>query len=421
MSLAALRVPHSPPLPSPQAWTTLLGPSVSVVDPRVGPVAAYYNGHTYIAYSNGDGEIRVASYSHSTQTITVSPAILSGFGTDPDRHIAAAIIVRQSDHKLLLVCSEHATSNMHVVISSNAEDVSSWGSDNNIGSSLGGSSFYTYATLHQLSGESGKVYLFWRDGDADGSPNPALLRCATSTDGGATWGTPFTIYSAGAGLTPYWSIISDGNSRIDFAPTDGDASSGDTASLYHFYYTGGNYYKSDGTQITTTRPYVPGNLTKVHDGATNGSLQAPWGISSTGPTLTWIAYDPTGSGSDTIYWYGRFSGGSWSVHQIGDTGSLPSNIMGGIAIDRNDPSKLYVGKTASGVWQMFLYQTSDGGATWTTTQLTHDTDQPNTWPFTPINAASGLSCAWLYGPQTPATSYSFGGQMRGYPNPHSPF
>ena len=421
MSTAALRVPHAPPIPSPQAWTPLVGPSSSAVDPRVGPAAAYYNGVTYIAYVTGSGNIRVAAYDHTTHSVAVSPAILTGFGNNPDRHISAAIIVRQSDQRLLIVCSEHATANMHVVISTNPTDITSWGSDNNIGSSLGGSSIYTYAMLHQLSAESGKVYLFWRDGNADGSPNPALLRCSTSTDGGATWGTPFTIYSAGSGLTPYWTIISDGTSRIDFAATDGDASSGNTASLYHFYYTGGSYFKSDGTTITVSRPYAPSNLTKVHDGATSGSLNVPEGISSTGPTLTWLAYDPAGSSSDTIYWYGRFTGGAWSVHQIGDTGSLPSNVEGGIAVDKNDPSKLYVGKTISGLWQMFLYQTPDGGSTWTTQQLTTDADQPNTRPFTPTNAAAGLSCLWLYGPQTPVTPYTFGSQIRGYPNPISAF
>lgn len=410
MTAAALRVPHQPPQTL-RSWFRLIDPPVGE---STGIIlgAAYYNGVTYIGYNDGNGNIRVAAYNHAAETVTVSPAIITG--ASADHHATPSVLVRQSDHKILIACAFHATAHMYVAVSTNAEDVSAWGAATDIGGSLGGTSIYTYANLHQLSAEAGKIYLFYRDGNPAGAPPTAKLSYVTSTDGGSTWSAVTVLYNVSSKAS-YWTIASDGTSRIDFATSDGVADNGDIASLYHFYYTGGSLFKTDGTLISTALPLGAADITKLFDGATNGHVRVPYSVHPSGPTIVWVAYDTAGAGFNEHYWYGRFSGGAWSVNQVNDTGSPPTLgfVEGGLAIDHADTSTLYVFRLVSGQWQMFLYKTTNGGSTWTSTQLTFDADQPNTYPIVPRDADPALKCVWLFGPRN--SDYSFGTQLRGFP------
>lgn len=420
MTVVALRVPRQPPASSSASWQKLVDMPGGAWPGSGNTInATYYNGHTYIGYIDANGAIRVASRNHTTHAVTVSPAIASGFSVD--LHTAPGVLVRSSDHKILVAYTAQATNHMNIAISTNAEDVSAWGTPTDIASTLAGGGQYTYAGLFQLSGESGKIYLYYRDGlDATGK-----LCYSTSSDGGATWAAQTVLYQATNGA--YWSLDSDGVSRIDFAVSDGNAASGDTASLYHFYKSGSSsYFKTDGTAITATLPLAPANLTKLYDGSANGSVRVPYSIIGAGGPYVVLAAANTGGWAThpENYWYAIYSGGSWNIHDITDAGVIPNNDLfeGGATLDAIDPTRVYLTRSSGGNYQVYLYETSDGGATWTSTLLTSDTgDNQNYHPVSPRNADSRLRCLWSSGTIAPDTTQNFTCQIRGYPNPVGAF
>lgn len=396
MTGSLLRVPRGTPS-SGLDFQQLIGPpSGFIAGDNCGP-AVYYNGNTYFGFCDSNGNIKVAKYNHAASTVAVSPAIITGL--TPDVHATPSVLVRSSDHKLVLASLLHNTAHAYIAISTNAEDVSAWGAATDIGTTLAGTA-YTYAHLHQLSSESGKIYLFFRDTVS----TTGSFAFSTSTDGGSTWSAETVLYT-NSGKACYGASFSDDNSRIDFQVSDGNAGNGDTASVYHFYYTGGSYFKSDGTTISVSLPFGPSNLTKISDGATNGSVVDPYGIvGGANPIVVWSAYNTLGSAHPENYWYAKYSGGAWSPHTIDTTGSNPDPRFGdgGVAIDRIDPTQVYVSRqTGTYAWQLLLYQTNNAGASWTSTAITADTDvidSLNLEPITPHNAAAGLRCLWCYGP-----------------------
>jgi hypothetical protein len=424
MRTPILRAPIRPFRTAP-TFFTLAGPSRGWTGADLISGCVYFNGKTYFGFVDTAGGIRVGAYTHSTKTVAFSPAIVTII---PDIHCTPSVIVRQSDSKLVIACSPHNLTpsvHMYVAISTNAEDVSAWGAATDISATLGGTS-YTYAKLVQLSGESGKMYLFYRD--EQDSQTSAALCYSTSTNGGSTWTAQTVLYKNSGSHQPYWSIDSDDTSRIDFIAADGSAAAGDAnASLYHFYYTGGSRYKSDGTPISASLPLAPSNATKIYDG-TNGGVRAPYSAKAgPSPFATWATYDPAGSGSNEHYWYGTCSGGgTWTVNEIVDAGTPPVTgfAEGGVYLDRIDQTHVYVSRKVAGFMQIYLYQTADSGATWTNTALTSDTngqfgDALNLRPISPRNAVSDLRALWCFGPHyVDANGYETSmAAIRGYPNP----
>lgn len=414
MTTALLRVPRQPPVPVDAGFYLVGAPAAFVGGDNV-KSACQYNGVTYVGFVDGDGSARVASYNHASRAVVVSPAIVTGL--TPDIHASPSVLVRSSDHKLLVAVAPHDAAHMYVAISSSAEDVSAWSAATDIASTLAGTT-YTYAHLVQLSGESGKIYLFFRDRQT-GPTN--VLAYSTSTDGGSTWSAETALYK-NANKQSYWAIATDSVSRIDFAVSDGAASVGDSASLYHFYYSGSARYKSDGTSITASLPLGPTDITKIYDGATNGSVRIPYSIPPGGATVAWASYDPAGSGQPELYWYGTYSGG-WTFNEIDSSGSVPDTNFseGGLAIDPLDSSVVYVSrKDSAGYWQIFRYETSDSGATWTFRPLTSNQDGSaasvlNLRPIAPRDALANLRCLWCFGAHfVIGTLETFSSQIRGY-------
>jgi hypothetical protein len=416
------RISINTPFPQPTRLVRQLVPGASVfLSAQIMSPAAYYNGNTYIGYIDGDSNVRVAKVNKATKAVTISPAIKTFAAVD--QHSAPAILVRSSDHKIIVVTADVAPSpggngnKMYQAISTNAEDVSAWGAATDISASLDGTAItnYTYMNLQQLSGESGKIYLFYSLG-FPGATNTISLKYVTSTDGGATWSATTNLWTV-ANKSSYWSINSDDTSRIDFAVTDGHVLNGQTSSLYHFYYDG-TWHNTAGTSIgSPTFSNATTNMTKVYDGPTNGNIRVPYAIHPSGPTIVFAA-ETVSNGSTTAenYWYAKFSGGSWTNNIITTSGIAgPDNAFaeGGVMIDPADTSHVLVGKT-----DVLSYRTANGGTTWANdAQLTTGGTQavPNIRPFAPHNADPSLYALMVSGPWPLENSLMVGQQILGYP------
>ncbi|HKJ41455.1 MAG TPA: BNR-4 repeat-containing protein, partial [Sunxiuqinia sp.] len=116
------------------------------------PRAIYYKGareQTYIAWVNRVGDIRIGAYNHKTGVYTehlLYPKL------EEDDHDDPAIFIRK-DGRLVVYFSKHTTAPAHRFISTNPEDISSWGDDYRFGENV------TYPYPFQVNDD---IYVFYR-------------------------------------------------------------------------------------------------------------------------------------------------------------------------------------------------------------------------------------------------------------------
>lgn len=123
------------------------------------PRAVFYNGKTYLGWVSSSGHAMAASLLNTTGQVS-EPFNLHNVGRDD--HNNPTVLVRNSDKRVLYFFTGHDSAGMYARISTNPEDVSSFGSSIDISTPTGGG-LHTYPTPVQLVDESGEpIYLFWR-------------------------------------------------------------------------------------------------------------------------------------------------------------------------------------------------------------------------------------------------------------------
>ncbi len=381
------------------------------------PRAVYYNGNTYWGYLDSSGDVTARSTANATRV--TSSAFRLHAALEIDDHDNPSIVVRASDHRLLYFYSKHSGPSMYLRISTNPEDISAFGTETDLDSQLGGVA-YTYPNPIQLSGESGAIYLFYRDPI---DVNTTAMRYSKSTDGGATWAAQTLLFET-VNRSAYWKVSSDGVDRIDFGLSDGHPMYDANVSIFHFYYQGGNVYKSDGTLIGAlgSATLHPADITKVYDGTT-GDTAWIWDVALVSG-VPYIAYATFPSTTDHRYNYARWTGSSWSTHQIVAGGTyIPTAIAssgvqlevyysGGVVLDHADPTVVYLSiGTGSDRWNIWRYVTPDGGATWTALQLSASGKQVR--PVSVRNYDPRLQALWWSGTYASYTSYHVGTEGAG--------
>lgn len=362
------------------------------------PSAVRHNGtndKTYLAYVNRSGGVIINAYDHTSESWDGEFTLKSGFQADD--HINPTILVRDDGH-IMVFYGAHSGTEVYLRISTNAEDISAFDAEQTLDSSIGDDD-YGYWSPVQLTGETDDpIYLFYTK-----ATHPRRLRYSKSTDGGATWSAFTTVFEP-PGSRVYFHIVQNGTSRIDFAVTDSDPSIS-TTSIYHFYYEGGDYYQSDGTQIAASLPLETSDITQIHDGSTDGSSWI-WDIAIDGSGNPVVGYQVTegGAATDHRYWYGKWNGTSWDTTEITSGGDGikfqggGSYYSGGIALNHGDLDEVWVSKPKNGVHNIFKYSTSDGGSTWVEgEQLTGSMTLPHFRPIYVRNAHADLQVFWMYG------------------------
>lgn len=379
--------------------------------PTLGGSPFQYNGKTWVGYADNTGLIRVAEFTNATGVVTSTTVGTPG---SPDQHDMPAIIRRSSDGKLVTVFCHHAAATIFVRVSTAAEDATSWGSATNIDPSILGTA-YTYPWLGQLGDETDDpIYLFVRD--QDGSGNNWIT--SKSTDGGVTWSVLTNLVF---GERYYAKAYKTSESRIDFVVCNGSYAE-DFASLAHFYYELGSYYKSDGTMIAGSPPFDFADFTLVYDGSTAG-VRAPADLVNDGTNIAVVFPVQTGTpsghlGEDEDYVYCRAAVGSatWTNETVAtDVGGLTFEFTeGSLAIDPANINRLFVSRRETSdlgdPFHMYEYIRT-GLNTFTQTQLT-STGDPDMYPWFVLNHTPELEVVWLKGTFTNQTTYDTG--IEGY-------
>ena len=403
------------------------------------PRALFNNGTLYFSYDRfSDGKTVLSTLNLQTGGVT---NLWTGSLASQDDHNVAGLLPKQ-DGTMLAVYSRHGQDQFfcyRLSTSANPVSPSAWGAEqrNNTGTSV--STAMSYSNPFQLAVEGGRIYNFARY--LNWNPN-----VFTSTDGGATWSLPRIVIQTGTGGTrPYVKYCSDYNQRLDLLYTDGHPDAIPT-SLYHLYYQGGAFYKTDGTLVTT---YA--NLPILHDSGQRGWVIYQYSTAAqsdpnqwipTGRAWCWeIAYQTNGApfcvfqvkvdnvtGSNwydarIYYYYARWTGTTWQKQFIAQAGRPLYNGQpdygGGMALDPQDPNTIYIATDAANPfdlsstvnvplgnhYELWKGVTTNGGLSFTWKAVTTNSIVDNMRPYIPRRFGGEPCVLWFEG--TYATYQSF--------------
>jgi len=279
----------------------------------------------------------------------------------------------------------------------------------------------TYTNLHYLAaadGGAGRIYNFSRAQGFD--PNWMY-----SDDGGRTW-------TWGGQLLdwpdrPYLKYASDRQSRVHLAATDGHPRAL-TNNIYHGYIRGDSLYDSHGRAVHNIAegPLQKKRLTTVFDGDPhNVAWTTDLHLDDDGHPVLGFSVQKDGAsfknnrddgpGWDHRYYYARFDGTRWHVHEMAHagTGLYPreADYTGLLAIDPNAPNVVYVSSDVhprTGLpnvsdaddrrhYEIYKGVTDDGGASWTWTAVTENSNADNLRPVIPKGETDRRVVLWKRG------------------------
>lgn len=399
----------------------------------------YFGYATYVATTNG----RSALSTYNPWTGVVSN-LWTGSLLESDEHDVPGLLVKQ-DGTMLAIYTRHQTDQFFTYrLSTSTNPVSSadWGAEhtNNWVPEYQG---MTYANPFQLAAEGGKIYNFGRNLNY----NPCVF---TSTDGGNTWSTPTILIKTSAEgvdyTRPYVKYCSDYNQRIDFLYTEAHPDNF-TTSLYHLYYQGGSFYKTDGTFVTN---YA--KLPILHDSGQRGTVIYQYSTAAQSDPNQWIpkaeawcweiGYQNNGApfcvfqvkvdhvtgttwaDARIYYYYARWTGTSWQKRFIAHAGlplyNTQTNYGGGICLDPQDPNTIYIASDAANPFnlssltsvpltnhfEIWKGVTTDGGLSFTWQAMTTNSPVDNLRPYIPRHFGGPPTVLWFRGTYTTYNNFN---------------
>lgn len=336
-----------------------------------GPSHAVEGGQTWVTGCSSKGSVLIRRKGQGS--------IVLRDRLQTDDHNDGGILKRSSDSRYIMrYCPHGSSANYFQRISTNPNDLTSWGTETNFGASIGATA-YSYTNLFEITDgiidfpratASGDSYFTWG--------------YTLSTDNGATTG-PWVKLFAEPNQRSYARFSKRGANQIDCICNDGHPAEFtlNQNSTYHLYYDAGAWKKSDGTALGAT-PYRPQTvLTKVWDAVAQG--QSSW-VSDvqSGPVCVFAVY-PT-PGTDHRYRYADWNGSAWTSVEICTAGGTLYPVgdnsqqyyFGGVIIDPDDTNIIYCsretgtgGPHRNGGWfQIWKGVRSTVGGAFTMTQLT---------------------------------------------------
>jgi hypothetical protein len=350
------------------------------------PVAVYFNGtaeRLYVGCHRGNWETsnvqKVIQYTYSTGAIVET---VVGTVDVLDDHNNPALLVRSLDNRLIVFYTEHGTENIKWKISTNVEDATAWGTENNADPATADG--YTYCNPFELT-EEGNIYLFSR---ATGGANVGWGYTVSADDGASFTGWTRLAGTTGSdawGSVPYFRFWSNGVDRIDVAASTsqpGSEAGAHTWRIVHFYYQDGNWFDSDGTDIGDP-PFDVSEITEVYE--------------ATGDDEVWITdltYDESnrphlvfhvfvaGSFTNMDAYEGEFNGSTWATRKIVDDGGDwgVDGYPGLTALDPLEDDVAWVSRDVSGIFEIGKYRKTSG--TWALeTAITQSSTHHNVRPI----------------------------------------
>lgn len=341
---------------------------------------------------------------------------------------------RRKDGRWLAAYTKHKSDDLLRWRISEPGDPSEWGAERTFDwAEFTGRRGVTYANLHELDG---RLYCFSRAVNDD----PCAL---VSDDDGDSWsyaGKIFTRSKVGYvnGYTRY--VSTEG--RIDLVTTDHHPRDYDN-SIYHGYFEAGGLHRSDGSRVhahlfdqavdapsqvelttvlgagervgdaTLTHAWTS-DIKRMPDGTIAATLTARGDDDPSGPDEEFARLRPV---VDHRFVYARKDpGGEWVRHPLGKAGAglLPheQDYTGLATIDPYDLDAVYVStpfdpRTGARTAHHEIYagRTTDGGARWSWTAVTENSDVDNLRPIVAPGDPDRVALLWFRGEMTASQHY----------------
>jgi PKD repeat protein len=356
------------------------------------PRAVTRDDRTYVGWVDREGDVKVSSYDHTTgERVT---AVLQA-RLQQDDHANPSLHVRP-DGRLVVFYSRHVGPAMHYRVSSVPADVRSWGPPQTVPTNTAGIRGYTYPNPIRLEAE-GTTYLFWRGGNY----NPTF---STQPDGTTGW-APARNLILMPGERPYTKFAASGGDTIHVAYTNAHPNEFPNVNVYYARVRAGRIERAGGQQIgTLSAPISPAEGDLVFDPAVPSWVHDVAADSAGRPVILLASFPTAG---DHRYYYARWTGSAWQVHEItaaggsfrGDGGS--PYYSGGLTLDHEDPSRVYLSRqVAPGSWHVEAWTTTDGGASWSSQSVTPGSGEKNVRPVSPRGMdpfVGDMSVIWMRG------------------------
>lgn len=369
------------------------------------------------------GDITVTAYDLQTGEATTTE-LHDQLGQD-DHNVPS--LLERPDGRYLAAYSTHGADNLfRYRLSEEPHEVQNWEGEQTHKLPDG----VTYTNLHHLAdanGGAGRIYNFSRAQGFD--PNWMY-----SDDGGQTW-------TFGGQLLdwpdrPYLKYASDGQRTVHLAATDGHPRIFDN-NVYHGYVRGDSLFGSHGTLVRVLEegPLEQKRLTTVFDGGphnvawttdlhldADGHPVMGFSVQKDGAAIKHSRTD--GPGWDHRYYYARFDGTEWQVHEMAHAGSglypREADYTGLLAIDPNAPNVVYVSSDVhprTGLplvsdaddqrhYEIFKGVTENGGASWRWTAVTANSNVDNLRPVIPKGGTNRRVVLWQRGNYRTYTDYN---------------
>jgi BNR repeat-containing family member len=322
------------------------------------PRAVELGGVTYVGWISWQGAITIAEY-RPDSGLVASKVVGNAYHDD---HSSPSILI-EPDGRLTVFYSSHNGSQLYERTSTTPAEITSWGPRQAVPVGLSGKLGFTYPNPLLLSAEGNSLYLFWRgvDWSAD---------YATRTPAGR-WSTARRLLVV-KGERPYLKAdVRDGN-QIGLAFTNGHPRNVLT-SIYYAEIHHGSLWHANGRWITrlSSGPISASQADVVYNAQKTKVPAWVWDVAFTTIGHPVIAYATFPKPSEHLYWYARWTGSGWVSHLLTHGGgSISPNgteyeYSGGVALDHQDPSNLYLSRQVPGGWQIERWSTHDGGAHWT--------------------------------------------------------
>jgi len=367
-------------------------------DPRAVTHAGAHT-RTYVGWVTPAGDVTVGSYDHATKQTT---SFVLHAALQRDDHVSPALHVRP-DGRLTAFYARHSGAPFYYRTTTNPEDVTSWGPAQTIDTNTPGAHGFTYPNPVRLAAED-RTYLFWRGGDLD----PTF---STQDDGETGWADARSLMHVPGDQPgyrterPYVKYASDGQDTIHFAYTNAHPSEAPDVNIYYGRIRAGRVERADGTDLSALgTPIAPTEAEVVFD-APGPTWIHDVAVGADGRPVVVFASFPTGtSATGHVYHYARWTGASWEVSVITPAGGSISTggrsplYSGGITLDHQDPSSLYLSRQVGGAWWVEAWNTPDGGRSWATRTLTPGSTAKNMRPLSPRgDEPNGEMVVWMNG------------------------
>jgi hypothetical protein len=134
-----------------------------------------------------------------------------------------------------------------------------------------------------------------------------------------------------------------------------------------------------------------------------------WDVAFTTTGHPVIVYATFPKPSEHLYWYATWTGSRWVSHLLTHGGGSISpggteyEYLGGVALDHQDPSNLYLSRQVPGGWQIERWSTHDSGAHRTRQLVVPVGGADNVRPVVARGATTELF--WLHGVYNTYTTY----------------